>query len=57
MRNNVLGLKFVVADPGFWKEKIRIRLRKKFGSGILDKHPESATLLPSSTISASYVKI
>jgi hypothetical protein len=38
-----LGLKYLklfVADPGW----------KKFGSGIWDKHPGSATLLPCPTI-------
>ncbi len=31
-----------IRDPGW--EKIRIRDQKKFGSGIRDKHPGSATL-------------
>ncbi len=39
-------LKFFDADPGSGTEKIRIRYPgwKKFGSGIRDKHPGSATL-------------
>jgi hypothetical protein len=39
-------LKFFDADPGSVMEKFRIwdPRRKKFGSGISDKHPGSATL-------------
>jgi hypothetical protein len=41
-------LKFIVADPGTWMEKIRIRDRYGIRDGkirIRDKHPGSATLL------------
>jgi hypothetical protein len=40
-------LKFFDADPGSGMEKIRIGNPgwKKFGSGIWDKHPGSATLV------------
>jgi hypothetical protein len=50
LRNHFFGvkiLKFFVADPGSGMETVRIRDPgwKKVGSGIRDKHPESATLI------------
>jgi hypothetical protein len=41
----VKNLKFFDADPGCGIEKISDPGWKKFGSGIRDKHPGSATLL------------